>query len=139
MTFLAGNVAIEPTVDFARGAVAVAVDGEVADAEVVGLLAIGGADDPRDLGVGAISHLDVGCAHAIAVHEDVALEHQAAVRGFLASGNDISSGRQVDLPTACGGSRIDRTLYRRRVVCDAISFGAKILYVKNHKLISVSG
>jgi hypothetical protein len=30
-------------------------------------------------------------------------------------------------------------LYRRRVVCDAISFGAKILYVENHELISVSG
>jgi hypothetical protein len=30
-------------------------------------------------------------------------------------------------------------LYRRRVVCEAISFGAKILYVKNHELISVSG
>jgi hypothetical protein len=30
-------------------------------------------------------------------------------------------------------------LYCRRVVGDAISFGAKILYVENHELISVSG
>ncbi|MNX81623.1 hypothetical protein D3C86_1133160 [compost metagenome] len=75
----AGNVAVEPTVDLARGVVTVAVDGEVADAEVVGLLAIGGADDSGDLGVGAVSHLDGGCAHAVAVQVDVALEHQAAV------------------------------------------------------------
>jgi hypothetical protein len=30
-------------------------------------------------------------------------------------------------------------LNRRRVVSDAISFGAKILYIENHELISVSG
>jgi hypothetical protein len=126
-------------VDLAGGVVAVTVDGEVADAKVVGFLAIGRADDTRDLGVGAVSHLDGGFAHAVAVQVDVALEHQAAVGGFLASRNDISSGRHIHLPPACGGRCINRTLYRRRVVSDAISFGAKILHIENHELISVSG
>ncbi|MNC30008.1 hypothetical protein D3C75_782770 [compost metagenome] len=135
----AWNVAVEPTVDLARGVVTVAVDGEVADTEVVGLLAIGGADDSGDLGVGAVSHLDGGCAHAVAVQVDVALEHQAAVGGFLTSRNDISSGRHVHLPPACSGRRINCILYCRRIVSDAISFGAKILYIENHEFISVSG
>ncbi len=44
------------------------------------------------------AYLDGGCAHAVAVQVDVALEHQAAVGGFLTSRNDISSGRHVHLP-----------------------------------------
>nr|GEW31183.1 hypothetical protein [Tanacetum cinerariifolium] len=138
VAFLARNETVEPAIDLAGGVVPVAVDGQVAEAEVVGFFAIGGADDAGDFGVGAVGHFDVRNAHAVAVHVDVAFEHETTVRRFFAARHDVGPGRYVHLSSAGRRGCINRLLNRRGVVRDAISFGAKILDVKNHVLISGS-
>ncbi|MNZ25177.1 hypothetical protein D3C78_423400 [compost metagenome] len=51
VAFFAGNEAIEPTIDLARCVVTIAINGEIADAKVVGFFAISGANNPRDIGI----------------------------------------------------------------------------------------